>query len=305
MCGDAHVGCQYSGLVTLLILTARPDLATNRRLVQAAKRQGMNCKVVDATRAIAVLDPVRPQLIVDRSNQLEPKPTAVIARVGNWRPESLLACLECSITAGAYSPNSAEAMRTARDHWCTALRLAQAGVPVPGCLSGMDPDLTARCAAERLGLPVIVKLRRSRMGVGVMLCRTLDHLQSVLDSLWRLGDEFLLQQFVEGGRVSTRALVVGGRIVAAARFEGVGTEFRSNSAQGGAATPIELQGPERELAVNAATAIGLGVCAVDILTGPEGSVVCELNPTPGFIRLEQATGLDVASAIVHFVMAQR
>lgn len=214
----------------------------------------------------------------------------------------MLAALEAAGAAGAYTPNPAEAMRVARDHWRTVFRLQRAGLPVPESLVGMDPDLTARAAVDHLGLPVVVKLRRSRMGIGVMLCRALDHLQSVLDTLWRLGDEFLVQQYIPARGVSTRALVVGGQIVAAARFEGVGAEWRSNSAQGGAAAPAELQPEEQTAAVAAAATLGLGICAVDLLTGPNGPLVCEVNPTPGFIRLEETTGIDVAAAIVRFAL---
>ena len=275
---------------------------TNLRLAEATSRLGEKCDVVDATRAIVVSNPKRPRVLVASLDHLEPPPSAAIARVGNWRPDSLLAALEAAGAAGAYTPNPAEAMRVARDHWRTVFRLQRAGLPVPESLVGMDPDLTARAAVDHLGLPVVVKLRRSRMGIGVMLCRALDHLQSVLDTLWRLGDEFLVQQYIPARGVSTRALVVGGQIVAAARFEGVGAEWRSNSAQGGAAAPAELQPEEQTAAVAAAATLGLGICAVDLLTGPNGPLVCEVNPTPGFIRLEETTGIDVAAAIVRFAL---
>ena len=35
-----------------------------------------------------------------------------------------------------------------------------------------------------------------------------------------------------------------------------------------------------------------------MLGGPGGPVVVEINPTPGFLRLEAATGIDVARALV-------
>ncbi len=113
---------------------------------------------------------------------------------------------------------------------------------------GMDPELIARSAVDGFGLPVVVKLRRSRMGVGVMLCRRLDHLQGVLDSLWRLGEEFLVQKFIPPGGLSTRAFVIDGAIVAAPDFESVGAEWRSNAAQGGASVGVHTSPEEQELA---------------------------------------------------------
>jgi len=37
---------------------------------------------------------------------------------------------------------------------------------------------------------------------------------------------------------------------------------------------------------------------VDLVEGDAGPVVLEINPTPGFLRLEEATGVDVARALV-------
>jgi len=291
--------------MTLLVLTARPDIATNRRLADAASRMGLLCHVIDATRAIVMSESREPAILVGPVNYLDPRPAAVIARVGNWRPDTLLAALQTAEDAGVFTPNPAAAMRTARDHWRTVVRLSRGGLPVPRSMVGMDPELTARAAACHLGLPVVVKLRRSRMGVGVILCRTLDHLQSVLDSLWRLGDEFLVQEYIHVGGMTTRVLVVGGAVAAAARFKSVGAEWRSNSAQGGTAEAADLQIGEREVAVAAAATLELGTCAVDLLAGPDGPMVCELNPTPGFVRLEEATGVDAAAAIVRFAAAGR
>jgi ribosomal protein S6--L-glutamate ligase len=50
--------------------------------------------------------------------------------------------------------------------------------------------------------------------------------------------------------------------------------------------------------VAAAAALGLGHCGVDLVNGDSGPVVLEVNPTPGFLRLEEATGVDVARALV-------
>ena len=58
------------------------------------------------------------------------------------------------------------------------------------------------------------------------------------------------------------------------------------------------QREEADLAVGAAKALGLGQCGVDLLMGVSGPIVLEVNPTPGFLRLEEATGVDVARAMV-------
>jgi ribosomal protein S6--L-glutamate ligase len=48
----------------------------------------------------------------------------------------------------------------------------------------------------------------------------------------------------------------------------------------------------------AADAIGLGQCGVDLILEEEGPTVIEVNPTPGFLHLEEATGIDIARLLV-------
>ncbi|MCD4750035.1 MAG: RimK family alpha-L-glutamate ligase [Thermoanaerobaculales bacterium] len=288
--------------MTLIILTARPEIATNRRLAEAAQTAGFDAVIVDASRTTAEIRDGRAVLRVERSDLLDPRPAGILARIGNWRPETLLATLEVAVAGGVFTPNSPEAIRLGRDHWRTILCLGAAGIAAPGTMAGMDPEATAVAAAERFGFPVVVKVRRSRMGVGVILCRQLDHLESVLDSLWRVGDEFIVQQFIPPGGTSVRAVVVGGRVVAAARFDAGSDEWRSNGARGATAHGITLDTVETEMAIAAAQATALGVCGVDLLSGPQGPVVCEVNPTAGFVRLEKATGIDVAGAVVRFAV---
>jgi RimK family alpha-L-glutamate ligase len=286
---EYHVG------VRILILSARPDTPSNRRLVEAADKAEIAIDLVDATDLTAT---TTGQVCGRRDTWVAEPPDVVLARVGNWRPDSLLALLETLTAQGAATPNPAAAMRIGRDHWQTMHTLSKSGIPVPLTLAGADPEALAAAANDRLEFPVVVKQRRSRMGVGVIRCRTLDHLEAVLDSLWRLGDEVIVQQYHETGGRSLRLLVVGSRVVASARFEAAGKEWRSNAARGGVVTPIVPDEHAVALAVAATRSAGLGICGVDLLPAKDGLLVGEVNPTPGFVGLERATGVDVAGAIV-------
>jgi len=285
----------------IVVLTARPDVGTNRRLVEAGHGAGVDVEIVDATRIVVQTGCGSPDILLDGRSVLDPKPRAAIARVGNWRPDTMLAMVEALQGAGIPTPNDPEAFRAGRDHWRSLLLLSQAGLPVPRTIVAMDPERTADSAVSILGLPVVVKLRRSRMGIGVIVCRQQDHLESVLDSLWRLGDEYVVQEWIDCAGRSTRVLIAGGRVIGSAHFEAAKGEWRSNGARGGSARSADLDGRQVELAVAAARVLGLGLCGVDLLEGPRGSVICEVNPTPGFKQVEQATGLDVASEIVRYV----
>lgn len=286
----------------LLLLTARPTLRTNDRLFESAAELGVELVVKDANMLSAAhLD--GPGVFAS-DGSLEPIPDCVLARVGNWRPESVLAVLEGLVDNGVATPNPPQSIRVGRDHWLTIRVLASASLPVPPTVAGADPEALARVAVKQLGLPVVVKQRRSRMGVGVIRCSERDQLEAVLDSLWRVGDEIVVQRWLPGGAYSLRLLVAGGVVVAAARFQAGEGEWRSNGARGGSATAHTASAREEALALAAAKALDLGQCGVDILEGEDGPVVVEVNPTPGFLRLEEATGVDVASALVADAIAR-
>ena len=89
-----------------------------------------------------------------------------------------------------------------------------------------------------------------------------------------------------------------GQVVAAARLEAPPGEWRSNAARGGRATAHRPSQREAMLATAAASALRLGHCGVDLVPAAEGPLVLEVNPTPGFLRLEEATSTDVAGALV-------
>ena len=286
----------------LLLLSARPDLRTNTRFAEAANDLGIDLELVDGiTASASLIDGNLKPLGVEIGREL---PDAVLARVGNWRPESLLAVLEAFVACGVATPNPPAAIRMGRDHWATTMALTVAGLPVPPTLAGADPEALAAEAVRSLGLPAVVKQRRSRMGVGVIRCATRDHLEAILDSLWRIGDEIVVQRWLAGGEHSLRLMVVGGSVVAAARFSAAKGEWRSNSARGGSAEAHDASPDEKRLAVAAAAALGLGHCGVDLVGSEAGPVILEINPTPGFLRLEEATGIDVARALVEHAVAR-
>lgn len=285
----------------MLLLSARPDLQVNARFAAAAVARRITLDVVDGLRVVAGLSS-EPRLEVDGRDLLAPPPRVMLVRVGNWRPESLLAALEIAERAGIRTPNPAVSIRVGRDHWRSLVALRDAGLPVPDSIVGADPECLAAQAVSALGFPVVVKQRRSRMGVGVIRCDGLDHLEAVLDSLWRVGDEVLVQRYVAADGTSARLVVAGGRVVAAARFRARTGEWRSNGARGGRAEPYRPSEREKSLAVEAARAVGLGICGVDLLPSPQGPLVCEVNPTPGFLKVERASDVDVAGALLDYLL---
>jgi len=112
----------------------------------------------------------------------------------------------------------------------------------------------------------------------------------------------LVQEFIkEAGGADIRCFVVGDKVIAAMKRQGADGEFRSNLHRGGSAQLIKLTPAERKTAVNAAKAMGLNMCGVDILQSNNGPVVMEVNSSPGLEGIENATGKDVAKVVIEFI----
>jgi ribosomal protein S6--L-glutamate ligase len=81
-------------------------------------------------------------------------------------------------------------------------------------------------------------------------------------------------------------------------------EFRTNVHQGGRPEPTRLDASTEAVAVRASRVLGLDYAGVDLLENEEGPVVLEVNGTPLFRGIYQATGRDMAIDIVEHVLAR-
>jgi len=112
---------------------------------------------------------------------------------------------------------SAIAEGIARDKDLTKNLLKACGVPVPEGQAVKSAE-AAWDAAESLGLPVVVKPSDGNHGRGVTLdLSTRETVFSAFELAQRHGSEVLVERYIPGNE--HRLLVVGGRVVAAARGE--------------------------------------------------------------------------------------
>jgi len=113
------------------------------------------------------------------------------------------------------TPAMAEAI--AQDKELTRVFLQGAGVPVPEGRPVTDAE-DAWAAAEDIGLPVVVKPLDGNQGRGVATnLRTREQVLAAYQAALAESDEVLVEKFAPGN--DYRLLVVGGRLVAAARRE--------------------------------------------------------------------------------------
>ena len=137
-----------------------------------------------------------------------------------------------------------------------------------------------------------------------MLADTNRSARSVIEAFRSAKVNILVQEFIkEAGGTDIRALVVGGKVIAAMKRNGAADDFSSNLHLGGSAEMIKSTPKERSTAVRAAKSMGLNVCGVDMLRANDGPVVMEVNSSQGLQGIENATGIDVAGKIIEFLEA--
>ncbi len=119
------------------------------------------------------------------------------------------------IQAAEIDKTSAISEAIAQNKELTKTLLAAAGVPVPGGRTATDADDAWAIACE-IGLPVVVKPKDGNQGKGVTVnVTTREQLNLAYVAAKEFRDNIMVERYIPGD--DYRCLVVGGRLVAAAR----------------------------------------------------------------------------------------
>ncbi len=197
--------------------------------------------------------------------------------------------------------NSADSISRSRDKMRALQILADEGIHIPKTVMARNPNQLVRALQLTDGPPAILKLIEGTQGIGVILSETKQSFESTLDTLWNLGQDILIQQFIADSRGrDIRAFVINGKVVAAMKREAAAEEFRANIHRGGTGKLVTLTSIQEETAIKAAEILGLGIAGVDFFDVPGEPIIIELNSSPGLQGIEKATGVDVATEIIKF-----
>jgi [lysine-biosynthesis-protein LysW]---L-2-aminoadipate ligase len=203
---------------------------------------------------------------------------------------------------GVPTVNPYEVVALCGDKVLASLRLAEAGIPTPRTVVALTPE-AARKALDEVGYPAVLKPPVGSWGRLMAKVDDPEEADQIIEHKSALGSPmhsiFYVQEYIEKPERDLRAFVIGDEIVAAMSRHS--KEWRTNAARGATAEPFAPTEEMTDLALRAAKAVGGGVLAVDLMEGPKGLVVHEVNPTPEFRALTGATGVDVAGRILDYV----
>lgn len=285
------------------ILSRNPKLYSTNRLAEAARALGHEVKVVDVLKCYMNITANNPEVFYKPKDTKELlKFDAVIPRIGASVTSYGTAVLRQFEVSGVYSVNESIGIARSRDKLRAHQLLARKGIGMPITGYAHAANATEDLIEFVGGAPVVVKIMQSTHGNGVVLAETKKAAESVINAFRGLNADFLVQEFIkEAGGADIRCFVIGDKVVAAMQRQAKEGEFRSNLHMGGSATLVKLKSDERALAVRAAKVLGLDVAGVDLIRSAHGSLVLEVNSSPGLKGIEAATGKDVAKMIIQYI----
>lgn len=199
--------------------------------------------------------------------------------------------------------NSAEVIATCGDKLRTTVELNRCGLPTPRTSLALTPEAALE-SLPAFGYPAVVKPLTGSWGRLAALVRDPAEARLVMEHRAALPSPqqhvIYLQEYIEKPGRDIRVIVAGGTVVAASYRYGEGGDWRTNAAREARSEPCPLTPELTGLALAAAKAVGGGVLGVDLIEGPGGPYVLEINHTVEFRGLQSAHGdaIDVADAIV-------
>ena len=193
------------------------------------------------------------------------------------------------------------AIERAVDKYNSLTLFHENGLPVPRTAVTESHDEALECFHE-LGGDVVVKPLFGSRGVGAARINDPDIAARIFRTISFHHGVLYLQQFVNHGGSDIRAFVIGDRVVAAMRR--VSANWKTNVSLGAKPVPLNLSEEMEKLAIKAAKIIGCKVTGVDLIEGPDGPVLIELNSQPGWRGLQSVTKINIADEIISYILSE-
>ena len=187
------------------------------------------------------------------------------------------------------------------DKYCSLTLFHENYLPVPRTAVTESYDEALECFHE-LGGDVVVKPLFGSRGVGTTRITDPEIAARVFRTISFHHGVLYLQEYIPHGGSDIRAFVIGDRVVASMHRKS--ENWKNNVSLG--AKPVSLNLPEEleKLAVKATKIIGCKVTGVDLMEGPNGPVIIEINSQPRWRGLQSVTKTNIADEIINYILSE-
>jgi len=196
--------------------------------------------------------------------------------------------------------NSYRCLDTCGNKLLTSILLSEAGVPTPKTYVAFTKEPALK-ALDEVGYPAVLKPVVGSWGRLLALVKDPRAAETIIEHrehLPPLYQVYYVQEYVKRPPRDIRSFVVDGEVIAAIHRYSAPNEWRTNTALGGRAERCEVTPEIEELSVKAAEAVGGFFLGVDLMEGPEGLLVHEVNAVVEFRNSVPATGVDIPGIAV-------
>jgi [lysine-biosynthesis-protein LysW]---L-2-aminoadipate ligase len=198
--------------------------------------------------------------------------------------------------------NSSRVIEICGDKLQTTLAFVQAGVPTPKTMVAFTPEAALE-AIESIGYPVVLKPLIGSWGRLLAKVNDREAAEAILEHKQNLGAPlhkvFYIQEYINKVERDIRTIVIGNEVVSAMyRYS---KHWITNTARGAETRVCAVTAELGELSLRAASAVGGGILAVDLLEQNGALLVNEVNHTMEFHGMIAATGTDIAGCLVDYI----
>jgi RimK family alpha-L-glutamate ligase len=285
------------------IATRNMEAWSSTQLREALTKRGISYECFTFPRLVAQVG-YKPYFRFNNTKLLEELDALVVRPIGRGSLEELVFRMDMLYKLerlGFYVINPAEAIEHCVDKYDILSILEDNDVPVPRTVATESVSEALKAFTE-IGGDVVVKPIFGSRGIGATRVNDFEIANTVFKSITFYHGVIYLQEFVPHGTTDIRAFVIDDHVIAAMRR--IAECWKTNYSQGARPTPIDLSQDYEELAVKAAKAVGCKVAGVDILEGPNGPKIVDVNSQPGWKGLQIVTKVNIADEIVDFVLSE-
>lgn len=144
----------------------------------------------------------------------------------------------------------------------------------------------------------VMKRIDGSQGIGVYLIENEEDYNNAYDEI---NDIYFCQEFIENSfGQDIRVYVLGNRVLGCVKRIS-DNSFKSNFSLGGRVEKSELNNSIIEISLNAAKAIELDFCGIDLLITEDSYTVCEVNGNAGFRTITQVSDIDIPMELFKWI----
>ncbi len=270
----------------------RPD---ERMIIDTAKREGIDLALYNAEDLFAEA--------TNKDDGVQFAPVVLERCIGYFRGLHLAALME---SRGVKVINSYQAVSTCGNKLLASLALAREKVATPRTFVAFTED-SALKALDSLGYPAMLKPVVGSWGRLVAMIKDPDSAKAIIEPrefMHPLHQIYYIQEMVDRPGRDIRCFVIGDRAVAAMYRYAPPGDWRTNASRGAHVENCEITSQLEELSVRAAKVFGGGAFGVDLMEGPGGLLVHEVNHTTEFKNTVKATGVDIPKLLIEYAVQQ-